>query len=196
MVYIMGEKVEVLNIVDTGTRYGEGVMASGRSAEQMTSMAEISWLSRHGAPKEFSADPEFCKPFLMRFLLSNNVTLNPRPSRSSSMNGIVERNNGVFKNILARLEKETTEASPSVIFSTASLMSNMLHGNKDMSSFQLARGYSPSITGIPSTVVPTEFLDAHVRTSAARAVQRVMDGKLEEPGVRQGTLRKGMRIWV
>lgn len=43
-----------------------------------------------------------------------------------------------------------------------------------MSSFALARGYSPSILGLPKTDVTQELLDAHKQQVATRALQRVL----------------------
>lgn len=105
-VYIRDEKYEVLNMVDMGTRYGERFIAPDRNGNTMMHMMESLWVYRHGAPKNFSADPEFCRPFFKKFLTGHDITLYPRPSRSSSKNGVVERNNGTFKIILSKLSKE------------------------------------------------------------------------------------------
>lgn len=90
-VNIRGERYEVLNIVDTGTRYGERVIASTHSGDVMMKLIETEWIYHHGAPEAFSADPEFCKRFFERFLSAHAIQLHPRPSRSSSKNGKVER---------------------------------------------------------------------------------------------------------
>lgn len=58
-VYIRGEKYEVFNVVDTGTAYGERAIAPSRTAECMQNLFQCEWLYHHGAPRCFSADPEF-----------------------------------------------------------------------------------------------------------------------------------------
>lgn len=100
--------------------------------------------------------------FFRTFLESHKIQMRARLSRSSSKNGIVERNNGTFKMILDLLSKEKTEALHATLLSRVSLMANLFHGNAVLSAFQLARGYSPSISGVPSGTIPQELLDAHV----------------------------------
>lgn len=195
VVYIKGEKYFVLNIVDAGTRYGERAIANSRDAATMMQMMETEWLYHHGAPKYFSADPEFCKPVFERFLAGHEITLRPRPSRSSHKNGRVERNNGVFKSVLSRLSKEQTNASPWTLVSRASFMTNLFHGSSILSAFQMARGYTPSVLGIPSTVVSQDLLDAHIETTAIRAIQRTKRAK--DNGVEpKSTFNRGDRVWV
>ena len=64
-----------------------------------------------------------------------------------------------------------------------------------LSSFQLARGYSPSILGMPSQEVSQELLDAHVETVAIRAVQKVMRSKVSCVQPRT-SFKAGMKAWV
>ena len=195
VVYIRDEKFEVLNVIDLGTRYGERAIARTRSAESMTHMLETEWIYHHGAPAQFSADPEFCRPFMEKFLKAHNVELKPRPSRSSAKNGRIERNNGTLKLILSRLSRELTSASPQTLIARASFLTNMFHGTATLSSFQLARGYSPSILGMPSSDVSQELLDAHIESVAIRAVQKVLRSKI--PSVRPHTsFKAGMRVWI
>lgn len=63
----------------------------------MMHLVETKWIYQHGAPKSFSADPGFCKPFFEIFLESHDEQLKERPSCSSSKNFVVERNDGTFK---------------------------------------------------------------------------------------------------
>lgn len=140
-VYIRDENFEVLSIVDVGTQYGERSITSFRDGCIIMEMVGTQWVYQHGAPKSFSAYPEFCKDFFKRFLDSHNIHSMERPSRSSSKNGVVERNNGTFKLVLNNLAKELTSASPATLVASASLMCNMFYGNSVMSAFQLTHGY-------------------------------------------------------
>lgn len=161
----------------------------------MMNLIETEWLYHHGAPKSFSADPEFCRPIFEKFLISHKVTLKPRPSRSSAKNGHVERNNGVFKTILSRLSKEVTASSPAMLVARASFMSSMFHGNAILSAFQLARGYSPSILGVPSSDVSQSMLDAHMESVAVRAINRVSRSKMRNVEPRS-SFPKGAKVWI
>lgn len=194
-IFIREERFEVLNIIDTGTKYGERVIAKDHSGETMINLIETAWFYHHGTPKSFSADPEFCKRFLSRFLQTHAITLNARPSRSSHKNGRVERNNGVFKNILARLSKEKTSASGATLIARASFMANLFHGSSTLSAFQLARGYSPSVIGIPSSVVPEYMLEAHIENVANRAVNTILRSR-NHVTLRASQLPSGTDVWV
>lgn len=60
-VHIRGEKYEVLNIIDTGTQYGDLVTVNSRSAEDIKKGLEIGWFYRNGMTCCFSADHEMCR---------------------------------------------------------------------------------------------------------------------------------------
>lgn len=186
-------KYEILNIIDTGTRYGERMMTTCRSAENMKQQFETNWFYVHGAPSHFSADHEFCRPTLNRFLTKHSITLHPRPSRSSNKTGKVERNNGVFKAVLDRLQKADEHAVPQVLIARASFLTNLFRGSKVMSAFQLARGFTPSILGIPRAIVSGELLDAHVERESIRALERIMKSKSPET-IDHGQLTPGTKI--
>lgn len=110
-------------------------------------------MCRHGAPKIFATDPEFCKESMKIFLSRLGTILEERPSRSSHKNGILERNNGKFKGVLDPLAKEMTDASPATIVARASFFANRFKESSILSAFQQARVYSPSVAGIPPAIV-------------------------------------------
>lgn len=64
VVYVGSNTFEMLNIVDVRTGYGERIMAPKRDAGTMKQQLETGWLCRYGSPKEFIADPEFCRPIV------------------------------------------------------------------------------------------------------------------------------------
>lgn len=185
----------MINIVDLGTGYGERMIASTRTAERMKELLETGWVYRHGAPKTFSADPEFCRPVMQVFLESHGISMSDRPSRSSHKNGIIERNNGTFKEVFKRLSRERTEATPVSLVARASLVTNLLHGSATLSAFQLARGYSPSILGVPSSKVPADLMQAHIEMKSIRAIQKVLKGRAAHT-VPPSALYPGRAIWV
>lgn len=171
---VIGDKnYEILNIIDVGTKYGERSLAESRSCKEMKRLFEESWFYRHGAPRRFSADHEFCRSALTSFMELHEITVNPRPSRSSHKCGQVERNNGIFKLVVGKLQRADPKATPSNIIARASFVTNLLRGSRIMSSFQLARGYSPSVHGIPRRIMPQSLLDAHIEREATRALERV-----------------------
>lgn len=194
-VYIREKKYEVLNIIDLGTKYGERIISQSRTAEKMKETFETKWFYNHGAPRRFSADQEFCRPVLHRFLSKHNILLNPRPSRSSHKTGRVERNNGVLKTVLERLQKADTAAPPEALLARASFLTNLIRGSRVMNAFQMVRGYSPSILGIPRETVSQELIDAHIDRESTRALERMM--KLKSPKQIDTTLlQPGTKVLV
>jgi len=80
-----------------------------------------------------------------------------RPARRHNKLGIVERKNGTLRTIIAKLDSDVTEAGPEVVVSRAAFLSNMFSGSSVLSSFELVRGYSPSVVGIPKHMVSENF---------------------------------------
>lgn len=194
-VYIRGKKCEVLNMMDIGTRYGERIMTTSRSAEEIKRVFETHWFYKHGAPANFSADQEFCRPVLKRFLDEHAIKLNARPSRASNKTGRVERNNGVFKLILDRLQRADSKSAPDVLIARASFMTNLIRGSRIMNAFQLARGYAPSILGIPKRIMSEDLLHAHVERESTRALERIMRAK-DARTLDQAQLPTGTDVFV
>lgn len=64
VVYLKGDKFEALNMGDTGTRYGERVIAPSKNARVITDLIEKSWIYHHEALKYFSSNSEFCSQCL------------------------------------------------------------------------------------------------------------------------------------
>lgn len=85
-VQIHGEKHEVLNMVDMGTRYGDRLLTVSRSADEVKKSFEVTWFYPHGSPKRLCADHELCMLVLRKYLDMHNIELRPRPSRASSKN--------------------------------------------------------------------------------------------------------------
>lgn len=178
-----------------GTSYGERSVAENRSSNFIIRSLEREWIYHHGAPQFFSSDPEFCNQQLNSFLKSHNIELEVRPSRSSHKNGKVERNNGIFKTVFIKVAAESKLTDIDILVKRASFITNLLHGNSILSSFQLARGYSPSVLCIPAKVVPSNLLIAYKQTSASRAVNKLLRSHQHLPLTRQ-CLPAGTDVWI
>lgn len=64
-----------------------------------------------------------------------------------------------------------------------------------MNSFQVARGYAPSIIVIPRQFVTQELLDAHIDREATRALERIMKAKTPD-SINPERLPKGSQVFV
>lgn len=78
------------------------------------------WLHRHGAPKYFSVDDEFCRRAMQALRSKHGIVMKPRPLRSSHNTGKVEGGNGDLNSVVERLEKPDGTASASTIVARVS----------------------------------------------------------------------------
>lgn len=195
VVNIRNQKYYAINVICCATSFGIRMIVTNRSADTMRQILERYWIYYFGAPKRFSADPEFTRGIMHRFLELHYIKLCQRPARSSNKNGRVERQNGVFKMIIERLENHYKEAKPEDLVARASFLTNTCHGSKVLSSFQLAMGYSPSILGIPRVQVPEKPFQAHISLTAYRALQRMMKNR-ESKLLDQTILTPGTRVYM
>lgn len=195
VIYIRDEKFYIMKIICPSTNYGEHLIVDNRSGNIVVSHLENDWIYGHGSHEEFGADLKFCNGFLKKLLRSLNIGLPFCPSHSSYKNGNVERNNGILKRVLEKLAKENTLTDASMIIARDSVMNNMFLSNSCMSSFQIVRGCSPSIVGVPSSVIPTELLEVHKQIKAARAINKLIRPH-EHDTLSQCFLEKDTPLWI
>lgn len=188
---------EILNIVDTGTKYGLCLTVPDRPANTIKKILERYWFFEFGAPRSLNADLKFTRGVMEEFLQLHNVILHQRPERSSNKNGIVERQNGVFNMVMERLSKHDKTSDVEEVVARSSLFTNLIKGSNVLSSFQLAKGYSPSILGMSRNFVPQELLDAHIEITAARTIQKILKTKTPRVERRSAlTLGKEVRVYL
>lgn len=172
-----GSKYEILNISDCSTAFVERSILKSRSAKVMMEKFVETWICRHGCPVQFSADPEFCQPFFIKYLNGHGTKTNERPAQSSHKNGRVERNNSLFKSIFEKMSKEKTHASAELLVARASFAANMMFGRSRINSFQLVRGYLPRVAGSSQQIVTKKLIDSYIQMSAYRAIQATMTAR-------------------
>lgn len=124
---------------------------------------------QHSLAKTQSLQEEYWQAFLVS------------TDRASNKNGIVQRHNGVLKNVLERIPNHDKKSAPEVIFLRASLFTNMFRGSRILSSFQLVKRYKPSILGIPRMLVSDEIFQTHVSRTAAREIQKAVKLAMRVP---------------
>lgn len=116
--------------------------------------------------------------------------VNDRPARSSKRNGLVERNNGVFKSIFERISKEKTKENINLLLARTSLLSNIMFRRSKVTAFQLSKGYLPSIAGIPTKFMTQEVMDAYTKLSPYRTIQMATKertpAKIPSPMIKPG----------
>ena len=192
---IDGTRYTLINLTDRGTAWSEMHIVANQNMETMKSSVERYWICTHGAPHALSGDDAYDKPNFHEFLKQHSITYRPRPARRHNKLGSVERKNQTVKSIIRKLDNEITTADAKKIVARAVFLSNMFSGSSKMSSFELAKGYTPSIIGIPSSRVTPELLQAHREQAATRALQKLLHTK--NPSVLQSSiLQPGDPVWV
>ena len=192
---IRGIKQSLIVVTDTGTRYTECSIVVKKDIDTIINMLESLWICRHGAPENISADDEYHRRKLTTFLDAHDIKFKARPSRRHNKVGIVERKNGTLKQIIRRLDADVTTADARTIVHRATFLSNLFSGSRLLSSFELVRGYSPSVLGLPKTEVSEQLFQAHIEQTSTRALQRLIKSRVHEtppPHI----FKPGAPVWI
>ena len=142
-----GNTVLCLHAMCMGTSLSEAQPVASREMSTSAAAVESLWIHQHGRPVALGFDPEFNKAEFLAMLKRNGIIARPRPARRHNKLGRVERKHRVIKLILSRLAHAYPQASSVWLVRFATFLSNVLYGNKLVSAFELARGYTPSLTG-------------------------------------------------
>lgn len=141
-----------------------------RKAETTIENLDTIWLHRHGCPESMSEDDEFNLQPIRQALTGIIIILKARPARRHNKVGSVERKNGTIRRTLERLTASKPKEAPQYILAKSLFLSNSSSGSRTLSSFQPARGYSPSIVGNPSKMISHEIIEAHKNQTANLAL--------------------------
>jgi hypothetical protein len=163
-------KSPILHIRDKATGYSETCILSSRGKDVLLSAINMCWFHRHGSPQFFSADPEFSD--LAPNLELMGIGFMRAPARRHQMIGIAETRHRVLRRLVSRLTgfQHGHVLTAAERLSHATFLSNIILGGKTISSFEQARGYFPSLYGLPCRSVSQEMLDLHRDSSMRRAM--------------------------
>ena len=172
------DNIPILHIVDVHTGLSAAHLMPSREMTLSARALEVNWINIHGSPAVVSADPEFFNSRFAEALRYFNIQFQPRPARRHNKLGVVERKKSVVRTIIQRLLKDADYFHPSRdrkpeqedILSRAVYLSNILYGSQSMSSFELARGYTPALVSLPQAKVPSKLLLAYNEQIARRAL--------------------------
>lgn len=195
-------KGPILHIVDVHSGYSCAVPVPDRDMERAALNLELHWINHHGCPNIISGDPEFFNEKFQRALKYFGIKHRPLPARRHNKLGVVERKNSVVRGIAQRLRKDSdyfatvrqqvpNNGSPTEILSRASFLANIILGSKLLSSFEMARGYSPAILGLPKSKVSEEMQAAQQEQQSRWALAKLRSGRnptcLEPTDLPRGT---------
>jgi len=138
---------------------------------------ESIWIARHGAPVTVGGDPEWGKQPFKNVLDTHSIRWEPRPARRHNKTGSVERKIGILKPILLKLALDNITMDIDVIISRGNLLGNLFAGSRTASSFELARGYTPNITGLGQSPVSDDMVQAHREKVAQRSLHSLLSSQ-------------------
>ena len=168
----------ILNITDVATAFTVTALMNSREMNKTARMIAIKWFDVHGRPEKLSGDPEFNNESIKLLCAQHDVIYEPRPARRHNKIGSVESGIDTIRLFVQRLlrdEKHSRSTGGKAhtdyeILSRATFLKNTMYGGKELSSFEQARGYRPSICGLPQFPVSAEILRAHEEQVARRAI--------------------------
>lgn len=167
-----------LHVVETATGYSECTATKSRAATTIKRTLEGTWFLRHGSPCEMRGDQEFEKPVLSSWIRDRGCKFTPLPARRHNKAGVVERKNRVIKDVLEKLDLSMEwKSTPYKKLAIAQFSSNILYGSKELSSFELVRGYTPNVDGTGMNWIPKELIAAHEEMEARRLLSRILKSK-------------------
>ena len=170
-----------LHVMCMGTMLSEAQPVENRDMKEATRLVETLWIHHHGRPVATGFDSEFNNAEFLSMLRRNGVTPQPRPARRHNKLGRIERKHRTIKLILARLALQYPEESDTWLVKFGVFLSNVFSGNQLASAFELARGYTPSLTGSRLLKVPPRILAAHRELVAQRAMSKILGTKSVSP---------------
>ena len=171
----------ILHIIDMSTGYSCTVLMETREIEYVARKLEIHWINHHGPPAVMSGDLEFRADVFIKFLKYYKIRYESRPARRHTKIRVFESKNEVIRTISQRLLKDfeyftinrSTHESWEENLPRATYLSNILYGGKRISSFEMVRGYTPSISRLPKCRVSTELIEAHHKQITRRAINKL-----------------------
>ena len=177
-----------------GTSFSEAEPVSSRDTREAANTFESLWIHQHGRPGHVACDPEFNSSSFLEMLSRYGIGQQPRPARRHNKMGRVERKHQTIKLILSRIALAIPNATDRWIIKFGLFISKILAGNKLASSFELARGYTPSLVGTQMLKVPQQVLEAHKDLIAQRTLHKILRTKAMSP-VAARLLPPGAKIY-
>lgn len=117
-----------------------------------------------------------------------SIEFNATPARRHNKTGGVERKHAVARALCLCLKQDarctishpsgSSSAAPfhtiivAEVLSRATYLSNILYGSRTLSSFEMAKGYTPSIVGIPKSPLCNSLITDHQEQQAKRKLRK------------------------
>lgn len=191
-----------LSLACKSTGYGETPPVTSKSLPVAIAAIESTWILRHGAPEAIAGDPGLGGKVMTAFCEQHGIQWEARPPRRHNTIGVVERRNGVMRQVLERLVAGNdslpaqNRVSDGLLLGRANFLGNIILGDATLSSFQLLKGYQPSLVGLPTSTLSPTNIETHLQLTTSRALSRMLRAKNFNPYLQGSPLRVGQLINV
>lgn len=146
------ENDPTLHIVDVHAAYSVTVLMESRDMNAVAHEFDDDWCQVHGLPSRVSGGQEFNNNIFKKFFDYYRIEFQDRSARRQSKLGVVERKNAIrlYSQLILKdaeyvLASRGVEITHAELLSRATFLSNVIYGEKKLSSFEMVRGYTPSL---------------------------------------------------
>ena len=196
------QNLPILNMVDVETGISATSLMSSRDMEDASRMIKTKWFDVNGPPGMLSGDLELDNPVIRGLCTAAQVKYAARPARRHNKIGSVESANATFKLFVQHLlmddEHHSTVRETRRLFyeilSCATFLKNVLYGGKEASSFELARGFTPSLCGLRQSPLSKQALRSHQEQVARRALEKLISSHPVHP-LKTSVLPRGTSVY-
>ena len=175
----------ILLIIDRITSFASTCFMLSRNLVDAAKIIKTRWFDIHGSPSSIFGDPEFRKAEITKLCIEYHVNYLPRPARRHNKIGSVESNVTAIRFTVQKLLKnekhnrteKSQYKSDYEILSDAKFLKNIMYDNVSISSFEIVRGYTPNICGLPRSDVSEQLTNAYLEQTSRRAFHKFIRSK-------------------
>lgn len=188
-----------LSMVCKSTGYGETPPFISKSFLVVIVVIKSTWILRHGAPEAIAVDPG--GKVMAAFCDQHGINREAVVWCHKTID-VVQRRNGVMRLILERLVAGNdslpaeNRISDGLLLGPANILGSTILGDVTLSSFQLLKGYQPSLAGSLTCTISPKNIETHLQLTTSRALSRMLRAKSLNLYLQGSPLRVGQLIHV
>ena len=134
------------------------------------------WMSEFWLPETVRGDTAFNNSEFKEYLKLYDISFSLIPPRRHYKN-VLESKHRVFRDIFLRLKSAIPSGDPRLLIPKMFRISNDLYGKNVASCYELAKGYTRSISGNVSLILPDEICRAQEELSAKHKLNLILSSK-------------------
>lgn len=150
------ENLPILHVKDGATEVPATALCLSPFLKESSEWFSIHCINANGPLLDLLADPEFFKDAFLTICATHNIQFKPRLAPLHNTLGVAESPHETIRLFIQKLFKERKFAIRNSLtvhhdqetVARPTFLKNALLGSKFVSSFELARGYRPQLTGL------------------------------------------------